>query len=199
MIKKNINFLKIKKKQIRFILIFSILLLAIASTFGLAYYLSGKNSTEDPATNNSTEPSAVDDAFYLNVKKIGVSAPIITGVDPNNIEEYNKRLQEGVLHMSGTAFPGEVGNIFIYGHSSALDPSKYDKIFADLDNLATGDQIEINYKRDKYTYNVSEKKIVDSTDLSVLKQTDSQILTLMTCWPIGTDDKRLVVIAERAE
>lgn len=102
--------------------------------------------------------------------------------------------------MVGTAMPGEEkGNIFIYGHSSAYDNPQYGKIFATLNNLQKGDAVEIYYQDKNYQYEVSGKKVVEEDDLSVLEKTGKEQVTLMTCWPIGTSEKRLVVIAERVQ
>lgn len=135
--------------------------------------------------------------FEIEIEKISVRAPILVGVDPASKDVYNASLTKGVAHMNGTAMPGENGNVFIYGHSSSDIKSPYDKIFARLNELTTGDRIILNRAGLRYNYSVTDKKIVAEDDLSVLSQTDDKRLTLMTCWPIGTTDERLIVIAEQ--
>jgi len=99
----------------------------------------------------------------------------------------------------GTALPGDgKGNIFLYGHSSAEEKSKYSKIFAKMDDLQFGDKIEIVYNKEQFQYTVFDKKIIEEDDFSVLKQTEDEQLTLMTCWPIGTVDRRIIVMAKRS-
>jgi sortase A len=134
--------------------------------------------------------------FSISINKIGIVAPVIRGVDPTNKQKYDQALENGVAHMIGTALPGDgKGNIFIYGHSSAIQKSQYDKIFARLNDLQKKDSILLSYNGTVYYYIVTDKKIVEKTDLSVLAPTDKETLTLMTCWPIGADDKRLIVNA----
>ncbi|MDD3086424.1 MAG: sortase, partial [Patescibacteria group bacterium] len=63
-------------------------------------------------------------------------------------------------------------------------------------DLEIDDEIKINFNQQEYKYKVSEKKIIPADDLSVLLPTEREILTLLTCWPVGTADKRLIVIAK---
>ena len=148
------------------------------------------------------EEEKVEEAsdFVLRIDSLDIEALVVTDVDPTDEEEYLRELLKGVVHMNNTALPGEKGNVFIYGHSSSIDTRKYGRIFTDIYKLEEGDIIDIYYDGTYYTYSVIEQKIVEETDLSVLKQDkDNEILSLMTCWPIDTDDQRLIVIAERVE
>ena len=140
----------------------------------------------------------VENNYSLVIDKIGVSAPIIINVDGNDKEAYNKALEGGVAHLLGSALPGKVGNVFIFGHSSyyAWKPGDYKEIFKKLNDLDVGDQIIINSNLSSYIYKVSDKQVVGTNDVSVANQNfNEKKLTLMTCWPIGSTDKRLVVIA----
>ena len=108
-------------------------------------------------------------------------------VDKNNV--FCKIVSVSWLHQGS--------NIFIYGHSSsAIDSGPYSKIFVPLDKLQKNDEILVSYNNQEYNYQVVEKKIIDKNDVSVLKPTEKETLTLMTCWPIGTDQKRLIIRAE---
>lgn len=114
-------------------------------------------------------------------------------------EDLQKGLQKGVVRYPGTAIPGQIGNVFITGHSSYYlwDPGKYKDVFALLHNVEIGDQITVFYEQKKFTYTVTEKKVVSPNDVDVLKQTDDKRLTLMTCTPIGTALNRLIIVAEQ--
>lgn len=185
----------------------SLLLLAVVliSAYVASSYFS--NDKASSSHNNSVvgedetqvaEVTSADNNFSLKINKIEVEAPVILGVDPSDEEKYNKALQDGVAHMVGTALPGQdEGNIFIYGHSSAEIKSDYSEVFAKMDELQFKDEIEISFEGKKYRYWVSEKKIVEKDDFSVLNQTEDEQLTLMTCWPIGTSDRRIIVVAKR--
>lgn len=132
--------------------------------------------------------------FGIKIEKIGIVAPIIANVDGATKDIYNKKLKNGVAHLKGSSFPGQGGNIFIFGHSSSnIGEGLYSKIFARLGKLEKGDKIIIFYKNKEYIYSVFEKKIVEKTDISVIESTKEEQLTLMTCWPVGTAEKRLII------
>jgi len=133
--------------------------------------------------------------FGLKIEKIGIVVPIVPQVDGNQENIYNNALKKGVAHLKDSAFPGDRGNIFIFGHSSSTIRSPYSKIFARLSNLTNGDKIVVFYKNKEYIYYVFEKKVVEANDVSVAMPTEKEQLTLMTCWPIGTDKKRLIIKA----
>jgi sortase A len=106
---------------------------------------------------------------------------------------------DGVGHMPNTAMPGEIGNAVFFGHSSGRGGSYYETIFATLHRLEVGDDIYIYKNNVKFEYKVESKKIVSSNDFSILEQGDKKQLTLVTCWPLGTDWQRYVVIANQVE
>lgn len=139
--------------------------------------------------------------YSLKIEKLGIDTPIVIDVNGNNEEEYNKSLENGVAHMQGTAKPGEDGNIVIFGHSSQSPKylGSYGEIFAGLDNLENGDEIKIVDNDEKeIIYKVSSKDIVLPSDISVLDQNNKNRLTLLTCWPVGSNEKRLVVTANKS-
>lgn len=142
----------------------------------------------------------------LIIPKLDKNIPIIES-DPAKLlssdwetleKTFQEDLKSGVLHYPGTSVPGEPGNMFITGHSSYYfwDSGNYKNVFARLNHLEVGDDIVIYYDQQKYHYQVTEKKEVSKDDVSVLAQGDDQRLTLMTCTPVGTNLRRLIVTAE---
>uniref|UniRef100_A0A7C4QXR3 Class D sortase n=1 Tax=candidate division CPR3 bacterium TaxID=2268181 RepID=A0A7C4QXR3_UNCC3 len=148
-----------------------------------------------PETGGLVEP---DNTLFI--PKIGVQAPIIYSSSRNQ-DDINKLLLEGVVHYNQTSFPGEKGNVFITGHSSYYwwSDGKYNTVFSILDKLVSGDVIYINYKNKRYTYQVYDMKVVLPNDISVLEKGNDFNLTLMTCTPVGTNYKRLIVKAKQIE
>jgi len=59
------------------------------------------------------------------------------------------------------------------------------------------------YNKKEYKYKVAETKVVATNDTAVLDSINHPLnfeqLTLMTCWPPGTTQKRLIIIAKPAE
>lgn len=140
--------------------------------------------------------------FSIVIPKIFANAKIIAGVDPYNQASYQIALTKGVAHARGTAYPGEPGNVFLFSHSSVnfYEASRYNSVFYLIDKLEKGDQIEIYFDRKLYKYKVTNKKLVNATEVQYLNSISTlQTLTLMTCWPPGTTFKRLLVIATLEE
>lgn len=156
---------------------------------------TGSSSARGSDISALEDISASMSRFGLIINKLGIQVPVIEGVDGLNKAVYYKALTRGVAHYKGTAKPGENGNIFIFGHSSTfIGTGSYAQIFASLNNLKKGDEAIISFRDKSYRYAVSAKKIVASDDVSVLEPTKSEQLTIMTCWPIGSNAKRLIVI-----
>lgn len=135
----------------------------------------------------------------LSIPKIGVNAPIIWNADPNQIL---RDLQRGVAHYQGTSLPNTVsGNVFITGHSSGYpwDPGQYKTVFANLDKLVAGDTISVTTEQNTYVYRVKDSVVVRPSETSVLAPTPTPILSLMTCVPVGTNLRRLIVRADLIE
>lgn len=134
------------------------------------------------------------------IPKINVSAPVIFANSAVE-DEVMRDLQDGVVHYVNTAKPGENGNAVIFGHSSNdwWEPGDFKFVFALLGKLEVGDQIQINYSSRKYVYEVSEKKVVAPTEVSVLNATPEPTLTLITCTPPGTAWQRLIIVAKQIQ
>lgn len=132
----------------------------------------------------------------IKIPSLNIIAPISWRV--NNVpSEVSKALENGVIQISGTSLPGEQGNVYITGHSSNYVWAKgnYGNIFATINNLSAGEQVYIKFNNTTYVYKVTDQKTVFPTDLSIMNTTEDSRLTLVTCWPVGTSLKRLVVLA----
>lgn len=132
---------------------------------------------------------------------------VVYGDRPQDIEDaIQEALKEGVVHYPGTAKPGEQGNVALTGHSSyyLLAPGKYKDVFALLHTVELDDEIIVYYgdkqgDQEKHVYKVTDIKEVKPHEVDILKQTDDYRLTLITCTPIGTTLRRLVVTAIQVE
>lgn len=145
----------------------------------------------------ASTPTEYPTEFYLKIPKINIETPIVADVDGADKDAYFKALENGVSHMKNTAKPGEGSNIFIFGHSSFYEnlPGNFKEIFKTLDQLSTGDEIIIWYNSKEYKYKVTETKVVLPEEVSVAKATPTEQLTLSTCYPVGTTQSRLIIIA----
>ena len=118
-------------------------------------------------------------------------------------EVFMEELKKGVVRYPGTALPGEVGNAFIFGHSSNYPwiQSDYNDVFALLDTLKNGDEVIIFYNQKKFVYKITDRAVVKPWDVKALESRDptKKELSLMTCWPIGTTLERIILFAELQE
>jgi sortase A len=139
-----------------------------------------------------------DSEPWITIPKIHASSPIILDVDPFDRVIYEKALKKGVAHAKGTAFLGQKGTIFLFAHSSGnpWEITRMNTVFLRLNELKAGDLIVISANGEEYSYRVKKTRIVSPADVSFL--VDSQkgnALILQTCWPLGTDWRRLLVFA----
>ncbi len=117
-------------------------------------------------------------------------------------EDIQNALKFGVVHYPGTAKPGEIGNVFLTGHSSNYPwiESSYNAVFALLPTLDLGDEYSVFYNGELHRYRITEKFEVSPKDVSVLAQPkDERTSTLMTCVPVGTTLKRLIIRAQEVD
>lgn len=117
-------------------------------------------------------------------------------------EDIQESLQDGVVHYPGTARPGQAGNFFVTGHSSYFPwaPGAFKSVFARLHALNVGDEYWVFYGGDKHRYVIKEKKEVKPSDVSVLDQpVNKRLSTLMTCTPVGTTLRRLIIVAQEVD
>lgn len=135
----------------------------------------------------------------LTIEKIGLrDVPITWNVAA---DEIIPSLQSGVSHYRGTGLPGsrEHQNVFITGHSSNWwwEQGNYNTVFALLDKLAGGDMIQLTVGGGEFEYKVREVFSIRPDQTEVLGASPTPILSLMTCWPVGTTARRWIVVADQ--
>ena len=135
--------------------------------------------------------------YYLSIPKLGIDNAVVETNPPTLNPD------SALGHYIGSSFPGETGNAFIYGHSVLpffYNPKNYKTIFSTLNNLKIGDAIYIEADDKKYKYIVEAKNIMDPEKVDPLAKIkpdylNESTITLMTCTPPGTREKRLLVNA----
>ena len=158
-----------------------------------------KFSTQDVATvvrpNVAQAPTInqyADNSIFI--PKIGVKAPI--GWDVKNADIMDQ-LEKNVVHLDGTSKPGGPGDVFLTGHSSNYwwKHGDYNTVFALLPQLNEGDEIIVTYQGEFHYYKITGKQEVKKDEVSSYVDSDTPKLTLMTCVPVGTNLRRLLVFA----
>jgi len=162
---------------------------------GLQTIVENRNSSESAGTNgdgttgtngeDNTEKKLKNVIGIISIDKINVKLPI-----KNYFKE--EEIWSSVGHIPGTANPGETGNCVIAGHRARAKG----RLFNRLDELELGDTISITYNSNNFEYKVSEIKIVEPTDVSVLNSDKDEVsLTLITCHPVRVLSHRLIIKA----
>lgn len=156
-----------------------------------------QNIIVDPASTVEVDPEP-----RLIIPKINVDTPVFYDI-PVDKTSQDKAMENGIAHFAipgANSRPGEVGNTVLSGHSSndVFAAGDYKFVFMQLDKLEVGDTIYANYEGTRYTYVVTGKKEVAPTDVQALiYDTDTPEMTLITCTPLGTALRRLLVTAEQ--
>lgn len=115
---------------------------------------------------------------------------------PLFVSDNQKVLLKGGWMYSGNSRPDLGGNTVIFGHRWLYKPP-VKNTFYNLDKVAIGNRFSINWDGKIYNYQVSEIKIVDPTEISVLNPTSSPQVTLITCTPLFSIKQRLVVVGKQ--
>lgn len=166
----------------------------------MAYVSPGNSPASEIEAIDPTITQTISPEPRLIIPKLNIDVPVHFGVQ---LSDVMASMNNGVAHYriaGASAYPGEIGNLVITGHSAgdiySSNPYKY--IFSGLERLNDGDLIYINYNSVRYTYRVTKKEVVEPTNVAALVvNTDKPILTLVTCTPLGTSRYRLLVTAEQ--
>lgn len=166
----------------------------------MAYVSPGNAPASEIEALDPTITQTVSADPRLIIPKLNIDVPINFGVA---LSDVMAAMNHGVAHYrinGASAYPGEIGNFVITGHSAgdvySSNPYKY--IFSGLERLEEGDLIYVNYNSVRYTYKVTGKQVIEPSNVGALvMQTDKPLITLVTCTPLGTSRYRLLVTGEQ--
>jgi len=176
--------------------------LVVLGVLGIQKIDAYVESIELPSSNAAVavaeNPSAQKLDNYIEISKIGVQAPIAF-VPTKNPKDYKEPLSRGVTHYPSVQ-PGERGAAIILGHSAPPGwlGGEYDGVFREINSLENGDEISVVADGNVYTYYVNGKSFLQSgQDLPTeALATDKTRLLLLSCWPPGIDNKRIMIQAD---
>lgn len=141
--------------------------------------------TLSPATANLPVPPEGNVIALLQIPAIGLSQFVVEGTGTDD-------LAKGPGHYSGTAVPGQSGNVAIAGHRTT-----HGAPFYNIGALKPGDPIYLtDLEAQRLTYIVAFSPFpVDPSNVSVLNYFGDNRLTLTTCNPPYSAAQRLIVVA----
>ncbi|MCA9912235.1 MAG: class D sortase, partial [Anaerolineae bacterium] len=138
---------------------------------------------------NFARPVQTDDTpLRVRIPALNIDHAIVQGVDWN-------ALQLGVGMLPNGSTPRSDGdNVVLAAHNDI-----YGEIFRHLDQLAEGDQIEIQTQNGSYVYIVRGTEIVAPDDVHVMQSQGTPMVTLISCYPYQVNTQRIVVFADRSD
>jgi sortase A len=141
------------------------------------------------AVNASANPSAGNRFGRLAIPAIKLAMPLFEGEAKMCDGGETYALDTGVAHYPCSAFPWEIGTVFIAGHRTThVAP------FRRLNELKRGYKISVRTRRGTFVYSVLRMEIVRPW-MSFNPEVPGRLL-LSTCYPAGSDAYRLVVFAK---
>lgn len=100
-------------------------------------------------------------------------------------------IDRGPSHWTGSALPGEMGNVVVAGHRATNSQP-----FRRIDALVPGDTVVFTVGGERTTYRVTSHLVVTPSDSWIADQTHAYTATLYACHPVGSVAERYVVRLE---
>jgi sortase A len=156
-------------------------------------------------TNDKPHMSTIERVIIPSIKSDSKVVEVGWDVIEQDGQEYAvwQVAEFAVGHHKNSANPGENGNIVLAGHVGG-----YGKVFRDLYYVRRGEQIILYSNGQQYLYTITQRLVVDEEGASpeqraqnaqYIEPTDSEVVTLVTCWPLTGKDKfkqRVIIRAE---
>ncbi len=153
----------------------------------------------NPAPAWATQPVASADAAWQAVRPTRIQVPRI-GVDTGiSMSGFSYGVWEvprwtAAHYWPVAGMPGTNSNIVLAGHVGYPDI-----IFSYLPQVQTGDDILLTVNGGERPYVVTEILMLLPEDTWVMAPTDYEVLTLITCYPVGIYTHRMIVRALPAD
>lgn len=190
--------LKIKKKRTLVSQRVAIPIVALLLIGGGAYVLSLTVApsvavalvTPPIVVNELPAPEAKDNRIII--PKIGVNIPYGNG--PKSLDSGSE------WRFPERGNPEKGGNFIIAAHRFSIQPTPMATIekspFFNIDKLANGDKIIVDYKGTRYGYEISSFEHVAANQTEIESPTEQPRLTLYSCELGGSEEGRMVVYAK---
>lgn len=163
-----------------------------------SHQVASKQSLEPP-------PSDMPAATHITIPAVGIDTDVVeVSAHVEIINDQRVRVWQvadwAAGHHATSSDPGEGGNIVLAGHDDYRG-----EVFRGLHDISIGDRVRLTSPAGEFTYIVEEvhvRRIADEP-LSVLLAVGQfmapmpeERLTLITCWPYGIDNHRIIVVAK---
>ena len=133
--------------------------------------INGEPLTTQEVVNRTKNAKKNNYKMIIEIPKINLKKGILDKKDKNNNVDKN------VTILSGSAYPGEEGNIYIAAHSGNGFHSYFNKI----DQLKENDIVNLYYQNKKYSYSMYSVKYIEKNSAITLLTNEKNVLFLITC------------------
>ena len=150
-------------------------------------------SYEQPAVDLSAYGIRDNIIGFISIPAIDIELPILLGANKTN-------MMKGAVHLTETSYPigGENTNSVIAAHRGQTV-----KQFRYIHKVQVGDEIIITNFREVLTYRAAEIRIIWPWETrTILIQPDRELLSLLSCHPLGDNtprNQRYLVVCERVK
>lgn len=145
----------------------------------------------------------------LIIPDLNINVPLIDAeangrVDFSN-EDFDDELTKWVVKYPTTPTPGQNWNTLLFGHTSTERWKKnaYGVVFRNIPKLKIWQRFQIIWNGQLTTYEMVERKVVLPKNVeeyyNLFADKDESYVTLMGCYPIGTANQRMMVVAKKVE
>lgn len=136
---------------------------------------------------NNIPLAQIPDRNTIVIPEIGIHGLIYEG---KGAETMNL----GIWHRPQSSHPGKGSNTVLVAHRYLYTSGP--DTFYHLPKISKGSPIVVFWDKQEYRYEVLDTQVVDANQVEIEKQTEENILTLYTCTPLWTSEKRFVVRAK---
>lgn len=135
------------------------------------------------AVTKNLEIESVSGYGFVQIPALDFQQPLFIGITNQNL------LSDGAVMYPERSL--ETDNFVVFGHHLGIQSLLFGKLLS----AELGMQISLLYLEEKVNYSIVDIKIVEETDLSVLTNTSTPQLTMITCPSASRTTERLVVTA----
>lgn len=132
------------------------------------------------------EKQEKNDLWKIEIPKINLEAIVAEGTEESVLDYYVGHFEES---------PKDNGNVCLAAHNRGYNVN----YFANLKDLSEGDEIFYTVNNIKKKYLVNIKTIISETDWSMLKNTEENKITLITCLEDEPEYRRCIQAIEIKE
>ena len=125
----------------------------------------------------------------LRIPSIKLDLPVFHGTS-------DETLLKGLGHLEGTSLPvgGDGTHSVITGHRGLADAT----MFTHLDKVTKGDRFTLTTFGQVFSYQVVRTQVVEPDETESLQPVlGHDLVTLVTCTPLGINSQRILITAER--